>query len=137
MLHEFAEKLTFFSQIMGNGFKTLYVLSRTQTVFHTPKVGLEKVRKIVIFRFFPHPLIAIVQLFTSILFNATFSDINILLFLSNTYAGCVIYNLLISKLCFKASIFYIIHIFKIYLRIVKNFLHLNPKLNRYSIQIQF
>ena len=26
---EFAEKLTFFSQIMGNGFKTVYMLSRT------------------------------------------------------------------------------------------------------------
>ena len=26
---EFAEKLMFFSQILGNGFKTVYVLSRT------------------------------------------------------------------------------------------------------------
>ena len=53
---ELAEKLKFFSQAQGNGFKRGCVLSRTRPRFHTPKVGFEKVRKIVIFRLFPHPL---------------------------------------------------------------------------------
>ena len=52
---ELAEKLKFFSQAQGNGFKRGCVLSRTRPRFYTPKVGFEKVRKIVIFRLFPHP----------------------------------------------------------------------------------
>lgn len=54
-MFEFAEKLKFFSQTPGNGFTSDCVLSRTQSDVHTPKIGFEKVRKIVIFRLFSHP----------------------------------------------------------------------------------
>ena len=49
-------KINIFLQTLGNGFNAGCVLSRTQPAFHTPTVGVEKVRKIVIFRLFPHPL---------------------------------------------------------------------------------
>jgi len=39
---EFAEKLKFFLQILGNGFNSVCVLSRAQTESHTPKVVFEK-----------------------------------------------------------------------------------------------
>ena len=41
------------------------------------------------------------------------------------------------KLCFKVNIFFIIHIFKIHLCIVKNILHLNLKFNEYNILVRF
>ena len=48
-VYEFAEKLKFFLQTPGYGFKSGCVLSRTQPDSHTPNVGFEKPQNFVKF----------------------------------------------------------------------------------------
>ena len=59
LLYECAEKLKFFSHILGNSFKQGHELSRSCPCFRTSYVRWKKSQKIVIFWIFPHLLLLI------------------------------------------------------------------------------